>query len=177
MKKFSVILILLFSVAMLSGCVVTPFPPGHVKVKPYKHGPPPHAPAHGYRHRHQHGVEMVFDTAVGAYIVVGHPGIYFFNGIYFHKDTKGFWKSAKHFKGPWHMKDVRKLPMKLKNKSLKKEYKKKEYRRDSRERRGEGRYDKRSDRKYDDDDDRRYNDKSRNSDKRGRGHKDKGWKY
>lgn len=186
MKKLSVILILIFSVALLSGCIVTPYPHGHVKIKPYKHGPPPHAPAHGYRHHHQHGVELIFDIGVGAYIVVGHPGIYFYNGIYFHRDTKGFWKSAKHYKGPWHMKDVRKVPMKLRNKSLKREYRrddrerrgeKMERRGEKMERRGEGRNDKRSDRKYDDDDDRRYKEKSRKSDKRGRGHKEKGWKY
>ena len=46
-------------------------------------GPPPHAPAHGYRHKHQHGVELVYSSELGVYVVVGFPNHYFSEGHYF----------------------------------------------------------------------------------------------
>ena len=49
-------------------------------------GPPPHAPAHGYRrkqHIEQQDVELVFDSGLGVYVVVGFPGVYFHADHYF----------------------------------------------------------------------------------------------
>jgi hypothetical protein len=49
-------------------------------------GPPPHAPAHGYRRKHasaRHEVELVFDSGLGVYVVVGFPGVYFHADHYF----------------------------------------------------------------------------------------------
>ena len=50
-------------------------------------GPPSHAPAHGYRAKHQgsHGsgeIDLVFDSALGVYLVVGVPDRYYWNGHY-----------------------------------------------------------------------------------------------
>lgn len=50
-------------------------------------GPPPHAPAHGYRHK-QHDrsgtqVSLRFDTALGVYVVLGQPDHYWSNDRYF----------------------------------------------------------------------------------------------
>jgi hypothetical protein len=48
------------------------------------HGPPPHAPAHGYRHNHRtKGVDLVYDSGCGAYVVVGLPGHYYCDGHFF----------------------------------------------------------------------------------------------
>ena len=48
-----------------------------------RNGPPPHAPAHGYRHKHADGVELVYDSGRGVYVVVGLPGHYYCDGHYF----------------------------------------------------------------------------------------------
>src|SRR5262245_11687981 len=51
------------------------------------HGPPPWAPAHGHRRHHQRAyqhrdatVDMVFDSGLGVYVVVGLPNYYYWNG-------------------------------------------------------------------------------------------------
>ncbi len=118
MRKLCLGLIFLFSTVLLSGCVVAHRPPEH---ESYKHGPPPHAPAHGYRH-HQHGVDLVFDSGIGVYVIIGHPGIYFYNGLYLNFGPTGHWRAAKHYKGPWHAKDIRHTPLRFRNKMLKREH-------------------------------------------------------
>jgi len=50
-------------------------------------GPPPHAPAHGYRHK-QHDrsgsqLSLRFDTDLGVYVVLGQPDHYWSNDRYF----------------------------------------------------------------------------------------------
>ena len=50
-------------------------------------GPPPHAPAHGYRHK-QHDrsgaqVTLRFDTDLGVYVVLGQPDHYWSNDRFF----------------------------------------------------------------------------------------------
>ena len=50
-------------------------------------GPPPHAPAHGYRHKHHDRsgsqVSLRFDTDLGVYVVLGQPDHYWSNDRYF----------------------------------------------------------------------------------------------
>jgi len=68
-----------------------------------KHGPPPHAPAHGYRCKHRHGhddVELVYDSSIQVYVVAGRSGHYFLDGYYF-RVTDGGWYSCKSVSGPW----------------------------------------------------------------------------
>jgi hypothetical protein len=72
-------------------------PPGAV----HETGPPPHAPAHGYRHRHQRdGVELVFDAGRGVYVVVGLPACYFLDGVYYRRISKK-WEKATGIEGDW----------------------------------------------------------------------------
>jgi hypothetical protein len=54
-------------------------------------GPPPHAKAHGYRWKHATGVELVFDSGLGVYIVVGYPDYYYYDG-YFYRFCGGAWE-------------------------------------------------------------------------------------
>jgi hypothetical protein len=63
-------------------------------------GPPPHAPAHGYRHKHQHGVELVYNAELGVYVVVGFSNHYFYDGHYFRRDGEE-WEISMDIKGPW----------------------------------------------------------------------------
>jgi hypothetical protein len=73
-------------------------------------GPPPHAPAHGYRHKHQHDdVEPVFDSKRGVYLVVGTPGCYFFDGVYYRRASQQ-WQLAFTIGGVWKSVEDDKVP-------------------------------------------------------------------
>jgi hypothetical protein len=64
-------------------------------------GPPPHAPAHGYRHKHQRDdVELVFDSKRGVYLVVGIPGCYFHDGVYYRRASQQ-WQMTFTISGVW----------------------------------------------------------------------------
>lgn len=74
-----------------------PAPPPRPVVVHEHHGPPPHAPAHGYRHKHQdhgHDYELVYDSGVGCYSVVGYRDYYFNDGFYFRFGSDGWQISA-----------------------------------------------------------------------------------
>jgi hypothetical protein len=69
------------------------------------HGPPPHAPAHGYRRKHHdahhHGeLELVFDSGLGVYVVVGFPLHYWLDGTYY-RERSGSFEIAASIDGPW----------------------------------------------------------------------------
>ncbi len=88
-----------FAVATSSGPGPGPAPgPG----KSQGHGPPPHAPAHGYRAKTPQGVEVVFDTQVGVYVVINVPGSYWLDDRYYRKAPKG-WLWSASFEGPWEV--------------------------------------------------------------------------
>jgi hypothetical protein len=47
-------------------------------------GPPPHAPAHGHRHKHAaNGLDLVYDSGCGVYVVVDLPNHYYHEGHFF----------------------------------------------------------------------------------------------
>ena len=60
-------------------------------------GPPPHAPANGYHHKHRHqgqDLEFVFDSGLGVYLVVGVPDRYYWNGYYLRIDGDQWYASV-----------------------------------------------------------------------------------
>jgi hypothetical protein len=74
------------------------------------HGPPPWAPAHGYRHKHHHdGVQLVFDSGLGVYVVVGQPYHWFHHDHYYWLHD-GEWHRSKHLGGPWVVADFDGVP-------------------------------------------------------------------
>ena len=74
----------------------------------HKHEPPPHAPAHGYRHKHQ-GVELVYDSGRGVYVVINFPHHYYFKGHYYRlRETQ--WEVGVHIDGPWEFVSEGSLP-------------------------------------------------------------------
>ena len=80
----------------------------------YVQGPPPHAPAHGYRHK-QHGIELVYDSVRGVYVVVELPNHFYFKGHYYrHRETQ--WEIGVHVDGPWEVVSERSLPPGLRGK-------------------------------------------------------------
>lgn len=89
----------------LSGCMHHHGHRGHGSpdvVEVHRPGPPPHAPAHGYRHRHQHhpDVELVFDSGLGVYVVVGLED-YFFHRDYFYRVIDGVWHRSIRIDHGW----------------------------------------------------------------------------
>jgi hypothetical protein len=89
---------------------------GHRRV--YKHGPPPHAPAHGYRRKYQ-GVELVFDSGRGVYVVVEFPNHYYFKGRYY-RLHEGQWEVSTSIDGEWEFVSEESLPWGLQTKDKKK---------------------------------------------------------
>lgn len=81
-----------------------------------RHGPPPHAPAHGYRHRHADGVELVYSSSLGVYLVSGHEGLYFHHD-YYYRSVGSSWEMSIHVGGPWKTASVSKVPKGLRKKS------------------------------------------------------------
>lgn len=90
----------------------------------HKQGPPPHAPAHGYRHKHQHGHQMQYDSNIGAYIVLNIPETYFGNNLYIRISTDGRWIVSTKLDGNWRLAVGNEIPPKLKNHKQKKSYNK-----------------------------------------------------
>ena len=82
------------------------------------HGPPPHAPAHGYRHKHQYqgqDLEFVFDSGLGVYIVVGIPDRYYWNGYYLRIDGDQ-WYASVNLESGWEPRNDDSLPPGMKHK-------------------------------------------------------------
>jgi hypothetical protein len=78
-------------------------------------GPPPHAPAHGYRHKHREGVDLVYNSEIGAYLVMGHDHYYFHNDR-FYRLTNGSWEVSVEIGGKWRTIPHKKVPPGLQKK-------------------------------------------------------------
>jgi len=78
------------------------------------HGPPPHAPAHGYRHKHQ-GVELAYDSGLGVYVAVELPNHFYFKGHYY-RQRETQWEIGVHVDGPWEVVVEESLPKGLRGK-------------------------------------------------------------
>lgn len=146
MKHFSLIALAFFAVFMLFGCEtfgVSVESPGSSSPPPKRYekkGPPPHAPAHGYRHKHYHGHELEYDTSLGAYIVLNIPDTYFANDLYIRMSSDGKWIVSATLDGGWQVAAGTEVPPRLwhhgykdkskkdkKNKHKKHKYKKNKY--------------------------------------------------
>ena len=77
-----------------------------------KSGPPAHAPAHGYRRKHVHGMELVFDSDLGVYVVVGLSDHYYHDG-YFFRLRAGIWERCPKPDGHWKVASDKSLPIGL----------------------------------------------------------------
>ncbi len=99
-----VLTLLLVTVVTLLGCVALSVDGRSDHVL----GPPPHAPAHGYRHKHQ-GSPLVFDSKVGVYVVVGHADLFYSDGRFLRLDT-GSWQVSASLSGPWKAYSLASVP-------------------------------------------------------------------
>jgi hypothetical protein len=90
----------------------------------HKPGPPPHAPAHGYRHKHHDGHNLEYDSKKGAYIVLNVPETYFGNNLYIRLSSRGDWMVSTTLQGGWRVAIGNEVPHKLKKYKGKKKGKK-----------------------------------------------------
>jgi len=118
--------------ALLSGCFHSHHRAqrgGHEAHAGHDHGgPPPWAPAHGHRRKHEahhahqdsHSgdVKVVFDSEHGVYVVIGFPHHYYDAGHYYRLDS-GRWQVSAGFKGPWLGIEATKVPESLRHASKK----------------------------------------------------------
>jgi len=95
--------VMIGSVLALSGCAVYPahhHDPGY--------GPPPHAPAHGYRYKfHDH--DLIYDAELGVYVVIGLHNHYYFDG-YFYRYDHDHWYYSHDIDRDWRDYRNGKLP-------------------------------------------------------------------
>jgi len=74
-----------------------------------QNGPPDHAPAHGYRKKHQVGnanVVLEYSTSLGLYVVIGQDDCYY-NAGQFYRLSSGAWEWSVRIEGPWKAVDDR----------------------------------------------------------------------
>ena len=81
-------------------------------------GPPAHAPAHGYRRKHVAGLELVFDSSLGLYVVVGNPDLYYCDG-YFYRLRGTIWEISLYPDRGWQGAHGKPIPKGLQNKGNK----------------------------------------------------------
>jgi hypothetical protein len=114
----SMIVVLLATGIAVLGCSRTVIRAGGSKgrttstVQTAKKGPPPHAPAHGYRHKHRDGVVLVFEASLGVYVVSGYKNLYYYKDRYYRHHNKK-WQSSGHADGPWRKSPYYKVPVGL----------------------------------------------------------------
>ncbi len=116
MLRFAELLAALVIVVTVAGCqgiVLVPIAGGPVAVRPS--GPPSHAPAHGYRHKHRSGAEFRFDSHLGVYIVEGQTEIYFHDG-WFVRIRSGIWQVSATLDGQWKARSAEWVPSGLRSK-------------------------------------------------------------
>lgn len=94
----------------LAGCVhESPYRGVNNALYTEKQGPPPWAPAHGYRYKHAGGALLVYDAGLGTYRVEGRPDCYFYGSRFFCR-RGGAWNAGPALGGPWTVISVDKLP-------------------------------------------------------------------
>jgi len=91
----------------LGGCVVAPVDGGYLD--DYEAPSPYAVPLYGERYRNPDGVMVVYDSGPGAYVVEGHPDVYWRDHHYY-RLRDGHWeRSSRHF-GPWEHRRVEQRP-------------------------------------------------------------------
>ncbi len=116
MLRFAKLLAVLVTCVTVVGCQgIVLAPRASEPVVARKSGPPSHAPAHGYRHKHQTGAEFQFDSHLGVYIVEGNTDIYFHDG-WFVRIRSGIWQVSAALGGPWEPRSAEWVPPGLRSK-------------------------------------------------------------
>ena len=116
MLRFAELLAALVIVVTVMGCQgIVLAPRTSEPVVARKSGPPSHAPAHGYRNKHQTGAKIRFNSPLGVYIVAGKTDIYFHDG-WFLRIRSGIWEVSASLDGQWKARSADWVPPGLRSK-------------------------------------------------------------
>lgn len=111
--RISIVVVLLAGSIAVFGCSRTVVHKGRSSktetAEADKPGPPPHAPAHGYRHKHSNGVVLVYESSIGVYVVSGYRDVYFYKNSYY-RMHKNRWQASHRVDGPWRQSSDKKVP-------------------------------------------------------------------
>lgn len=72
-------------------------------------GPPPHAPAHGYRHKLDRH-DMVYDSRLRAYVLLGYRDHYYSGGNYYRYQDRQWQTSPRLDARDWNRADYYRMP-------------------------------------------------------------------
>ncbi len=123
MKPLRITIVCTLAPLLLTGCeglrelgvnIEAPYEK-HNRADHHRAGPPPHAPAHGYRHRNSDGVALRFDSNLGVYVVVDMPNVYYYNGLYL-RLSGDRWQATSSLKRTWHYERDDRVPYQLQKK-------------------------------------------------------------
>jgi hypothetical protein len=122
-KVINALVLLVFVAGIGLSCTKVYHKPPPTTKKQKRHGPPPHAPAHGYRAKTGEGLAIVYDSKLRVYVVVDVLNHYYHNGFYY-RFNGGRWEVSAKFHGSWQVAAEYKVPTGLrsgtKNKGKKK---------------------------------------------------------
>jgi hypothetical protein len=82
-KVINALVLLVFVAGIGLSCTKVYHKPPPTTKKQKRHGPPPHAPAHGYRAKTGEGLAIVYDSKLRVYVVVDVLNHYYHNGFYY----------------------------------------------------------------------------------------------
>lgn len=111
MQRLLKILIWMMVALFISGCVQQA-EPRYGAGTVYHEGPPPHAPAHGYRYQYRNH-DLRYDSSLGAYVVIGWQNYFYNDGFYFHYLDGRWLFSARLDSNDWHQARREQLPPNL----------------------------------------------------------------
>ena len=80
------------------------------------HGPPAHAQAHGNRRKHIDGLDLVYDSTYGVYVIVGMPNHYYCDR-HFYRLYGGLWEVSLRVDADWAPATTISLPPGLQKKA------------------------------------------------------------
>ncbi len=134
-----------FQNAQMRGVLVIPTEThSHTTTVISRYEPPPFAPANGFR-QHYYDRELQYDSGFGAYVVIGSPGLYFYDNHYIrYYDNR--WQSTNRLQGVWRPAGNRDVPGKLRERHARQHHAR-EHREESRHERHEAKHERHEERR------------------------------
>lgn len=113
-------LLIIIALSALSGCytngqlrgsVIIPIETQHHTTVIRRYPPPPYAPRNGYRY-YYYDQELRYDADFGLYVVIGSPGLYYYDDHYFRYYRNG-WQTRNRLNSVWQPAHEREIPARL----------------------------------------------------------------
>ena len=100
-KNYLVVVLLASVILAISGCsVVLHRDRASGREGGDRYGAPPDSPEHGYRYKQSDGIELIFDSGIGVYVVSGNSYEYYHQGIYYRWNNNS-WEESPQINEGW----------------------------------------------------------------------------